>query len=302
MKIRTRALPLTLAATLLLTGSVLAADKKADEVLATVGKESVTQADLNRVVEGAQPNQRAYFSSPEGKRALVNDMANSLLFYLWGKDNKLQETEKFKETIAELEKRVITGMAMEKILSDVSVSEQDVQAFYDEHKAAFEVPETVKASHILIQVSKDAGKKDWGEAKKKLVALRKDILAKKISFEDAAKANSSCPSKARGGDLGFFAKGQMVPEFDEVAFKTKVGEISAPVKTQFGYHLVKVTDHKDSSIKPLDDVKDDIRQQLLQQKQRETLTSYIKKLREMYKVTINLPEPASSDISADAGN
>ena len=82
----------------------------------------------------------------------------------------------------------------------------------------------------------------------------------------------------------------MVPEFDEVAFSTKVGEISAPVKTQFGYHIVKVTDKKDQSTRSLDEVKEDLRQQLLQKKQREVMQEYVEKLHKQYEVKILLPE------------
>ncbi|MCF4152285.1 peptidylprolyl isomerase [Dethiosulfovibrio sp. F2B] len=288
---------LALTLTVALSGAAFAADEKKDEILAKVGSETVTQADFDQVTSGAQPSQAAYFSTPEGKRALVEDMANSVLFYLWGKDNKLAETDKYKETIAELEKRVLAGMAMEKILSGAKVSDEEVRKFYDDHKAAFKVPESVKASHILIQVSKDAGNDLWKKAQKEVAKIRKDILAGKVSFEDAAKRDSDCPSKSRGGDLGFFTEGQMVPEFEKAAFATKIGDISDPVKTQFGYHIIKVTDHKDASEQPFDEVKDGIRQQLLQQKQRDTLSEYVDKLKKTYKVEILLPEP--KEASAD---
>jgi len=288
---------LALTLTVALSGAAFAADEKKDEILAKVGPETVTQADFDEVMAGAQPNQAAYFGTPEGKRALVEDMADSVLFYLWGKDNKLTETEKYKETMAELEKRVLAGMAMEKVLSGAKISDEEVKKFYDDHKAAFKVPESVKASHILIQVSKDAGNDLWKKAKKEATKIRKDILAGKVSFEDAAKRDSDCPSKSRGGDLGFFTEGQMVPEFEKAAFATKIGDISDPVKTQFGYHIIKVTDHKDASEQPFDEVKDGIRQQLLQQKQRDTLSEYVDKLKKTYKVEILLPEP--KEASAD---
>ena len=278
---------LAIALALSLSGSAYA---QTSEILAKVGDEVVTQADVDEVIATVQPSQRAYLSTPEGKRELVEHISESKLFYLWGRDNKITETEKYKETISQLEKRIVAAMAMEKIISNVKVEDSEVQAFYDEHKAAFVVPESVKASHILIQVSQDAGNSLWNKAQKDLVALRKDILAGKISFEDAAKDKSDCPSKADGGNLGFFVKGQMVPEFDEVAFSTKVGEISAPVKTQFGYHIVKVTDKKDQSTRSLDEVKEDLRQQLLQKKQREVMQEYVEKLHKQYEVKILLPE------------
>jgi peptidyl-prolyl cis-trans isomerase C len=91
---------------------------------------------------------------------------------------------------------------------------------------------TVRASHILVATEKQA--KDIKDA------IEQDM----ISFEDAAKKYSQCPSGQRGGDLGYFGRGQMVPEFEKAAFSLPVGQVSDPVKTSFGYHLIKVTDSK----------------------------------------------------------
>lgn len=89
----------------------------------------------------------------------------------------------------------------------------------------------VKASHLLVDSQEQAEK------------LREEIIAGK-SFADAARESSKCPSGARGGDLGYFTRGKMVPEFEKAAFELPVGEISAPVKTQFGWHLLLVTEHR----------------------------------------------------------
>jgi peptidyl-prolyl cis-trans isomerase C len=90
----------------------------------------------------------------------------------------------------------------------------------------------VRASHILVATEEEANK------------LREDILSKKISFGDAAKEYSKCPSGKSGGDLGFFGKGMMVKEFDNSVFSLSLGEVSEPIKTQFGWHLIVVTDMK----------------------------------------------------------
>ena len=90
----------------------------------------------------------------------------------------------------------------------------------------------VKASHILVATENEANK------------ILKNIRDGKISFEDAAKKFSKCPSGAEGGDLGYFGRGMMVKEFEDAAFATAAGEISAPVKTPFGWHLIKVVDKK----------------------------------------------------------
>jgi peptidyl-prolyl cis-trans isomerase C len=105
--------------------------------------------------------------------------------------------------------------------------------------------ESVKASHILIKVDATASAEDKAKAKAKLEGIRKDILDKKIAFADAAKQNSDCPSKDRGGDLGTFRHGDMVPEFDRVAFSVKPGEMSEVVETEFGYHIIQDVEHQE---------------------------------------------------------
>ena len=115
-----------------------------------------------------------------------------------------------------------------------------------------------------------------------------DILAKiragEISFEDAAKAHSSCPSGAEGGCLGDFGRGQMVPEFDQACFSMEVGELRGPVQTQFGYHLIKLNDKKEAQPIPYDTVKEQIRAKLIGDKQQAAYQSKINQLKIMYPV------------------
>ena len=105
------------------------------------------------------------------------------------------------------------------------------------------------------------------------------IVKGETAFEDAAREFSSCPSNAQGGDLGEFGRGQMVPEFDQVAFEAEIGQVVGPVKTQFGYHLVKVENRKEASVMAFDEVKSYIEGTMLQQKQNEVYTA---KYNELY--------------------
>ena len=116
------------------------------------------------------------------------------------------------------------------------------------------VPEQVRASHVLVKVDKP---EDDAAALEKINKIRERALAGE-DFAALAKENSDCPSKARGGDLGVFGHGQMVPEFDKAAFEQPVGEIGKVVKTQFGYHIVKVTEKIPAHVPTLDDFREDI--------------------------------------------
>ncbi|QQY80872.1 peptidylprolyl isomerase [Keratinibaculum paraultunense] len=148
-----------------------------------------------------------------------------------------------------------------------------MEKFYNENKHFFQRPEMARASHILVD--------DEEKANEVL-----DEIDNGTSFEDAASKYSNCPSKANGGDLGKFSRGKMVPEFEEVAFSMEEGEISKPVKTQFGYHLIKLDYKKEPSISPLDEVKGQINQQLILMKQQQLYLDKAEELKKNYKVEI----------------
>lgn len=149
-------------------------------------------------------------------------------------------------------------LSKDTLKKESSVSDEEAKTYYEENKSDFETKEEVKASHILIKADTD------DEAKSKATKIREDILAKKITFSDAAKEFSTDKgNKDIGGDLGYFAHGAMVSEFEEAAFKADIGSITEPVKTTFGYHIIKVTDHKKAGVSTLEEVRGDIDSLLL---------------------------------------
>ncbi|MBL0225903.1 MAG: peptidylprolyl isomerase [Geobacteraceae bacterium] len=138
---------------------------------------------------------------------------------------------------------IITNFIEKTIVPKVTVTEEEARKFYDQNPDKFSRPESVKASHILLGVDQKASAEDKKTAREKAEKLRKE-LAGGADFAALAKGNSTCPSSQQGGDLGFFGKGQMVPAFEQAAFALKPGEISDVVETQFGYHIIKLTEKK----------------------------------------------------------
>lgn len=289
------------ALSVLLAGSAFAADQNADKkVLATVAGETITQADLNQAMSGFDPQQRAAYASPEGQAQLLDNLIDFKVFARSGREQKLQNSPKYKEAMANLEQRLLFTLATEKILDEAGktpATDQDAQKYYDEHKEIFQVPAAIRASHILIRADKNMPAKDQKAAQEKAADLIRDIKAGKTTFEDAAKNNSADGTRSRGGDLGYFSKGQMVPEFEKAAFALKKGEMTAkPVKTDFGYHVIKATDSRDASIRPFAEVKEDIKADLVRQKQVKAIQDERDALRARYGVKIAAPEaPASGD-------
>lgn len=196
-------------------------------------------------------------------------------------------------TRAQLRDEIELGVKIEKLMDEKTgdsnePNETDMRAFYDENPDQFEKPEQVHASHILFMVEENATDEVKAEKHKEA----EEVLAQIKSggdFSALATAHSDCPSASKGGDLGYFSRGQMVPPFEEVAFAMMPGEISDIVETRFGYHIIKVLDKTDAEKVPYDEAKSNIKQYLGGQGKQEAMTSVIEDLRA--NATIEYPEP-----------
>jgi len=187
------------------------------------------------------------------------------------------------------------------IADEVAVSEDDAKKFYDANKAEFAQPPMVKASHILFRVNKD----DSEEVSKQKLEAAKKAEARAKKGEDfaklAAELSEEPGAKESGGDLDYFTKDRMVPEFADVAFKEKVGDISDPVKTEFGWHIIKVTGKKDAHTMTFEEVKPQLIAYLKKQKQDQAMQKLLKSLRDSAKVENNLPPPAPESAAPAEG-
>ncbi len=173
----------------------------------------------------------------------------------------------------------------QEIASKVTVETSEIKAFYEKNPDMFKTPEMVRASHILVKVDEKATPADKTKAMEKMKGIEKRIKAGE-DFAAVAKEVSDCPSKEKGGDLDFFQRGQMVPQFEQVAFDLKPGKVSGIVETEFGYHLIKVTDHKDAGSMSFDEIKPRIEQYLKGEKISKQLADYVEKLKSSAKIEI----------------
>lgn len=199
---------------------------------------------------------------------------------------------------AELTVKIREGIILQNTMDNVfkgktDVTAEEIQKFYDENKGRlFQRPEQVRASHILIRCAADAPQKEKDE-KRARIDVVKTRLAAGEKFADVAKQVSEDPgSAANGGDLDFFNKGAMVPEFEAAAFSLETNKVSDVVTTQFGYHLIMVTGRRPAHEMPLDEVKADIERFLKTRKNAEVAQKYVKNLRDAAKVEILL-KPAA---------
>ncbi len=173
-------------------------------------------------------------------------------------------------------------------------TDEEVKARFDQvveaNPESVKTPESVEASHVLIKV--DEATKDE-EAKKKIDAIRIKLV-EGADFAEVAKENSDCPSKDKGGSLGEFGRGQMVPEFEEAAFTQKIGEVGPVVKTQFGYHIIKVDSKKEAGEVKFDDVKEQIAESIVKESANKIRSEFIAGLRDAAQIE-NLEAPVVSD-------
>lgn len=193
-------------------------------------------------------------------------------------------------TVADVKKQMAEGEVIqkwvsEKIIPQIAVSDAEVKTYYDKNKETFfKKPETFTASHILFK-PKDTSEKAWADAKATAEKAYKDISDKQVTFEDAVKKYSEGPSKDNGGQLGTFSKGQMVPEFEAACSKIVQNDMKGYelTKTQFGWHIIKVTGHDKGGIIPFDSklseqIKERLKQEAVFKKINDMIDAQMKKL------------------------
>jgi len=191
-------------------------------------------------------------------------------------------------TESDVQAQIERGMAIQKLIDKevtekIKVSDEETKAFYDKNPQLFQQPEQIKASHILIKVQADAPADQKAEARKKIEDVQQKVK-KGEDFATLAKTYSEGPSGPKGGDLGYFRRGQMVKPFEEAAFSLKPDETSEIVETQFGYHLIKVNDKKPAKKMTYAEVKDRLNEHLKKQKTDSEANAYIETLRKDAKI------------------
>ncbi len=242
-----------------------------NKVLAKVGNTEITQKDVNTLHKSVGHDKILHYASPEGQKQLLEELISQELLLQNAVKEKLHETSEFLEEVEKIKNNVLKQFALREILKSVTVSDETVKNYYDENIDSFKEPESWKASHILVDTKEESEK------------IFQEIEGGK-SFAEAAMEYSKCPSKERGGDLGFFGAGSMVKEFEDSVKEMKVGDIKEGIKTQFGYHLIALTDKKDASLKSFDEIKDELKKQLILINQEKAYIETAEKLKKDFPV------------------
>lgn len=277
---------LKLVKTSLLTVAVMATSVVASDILVTVNGKNITKQDAEQFVAAAQ--QGAHFAQlDKAQQEMIKQrLVEKILFTELAKKEGVENDPEFKAAIEKIKEELLVNVWMKKQLDSTLVSDSEAKEFYEKNKDKFKQPETVTASHILVKTEDEA---------KAIIEELKPLkgAALKEKFVVLAKAKSTGPSGPKGGDLGTFTQGQMVPEFAKAVWALKDGTVTLEaVKTQFGYHVIYLEKKNPAIVLPYDAVKEKIIQSLKQKQFAVKVAEVAKELKSKAKIVDTSKEAA----------
>lgn len=271
--------------TLLLSGCSSFGKDASDNspVLARFDGQSITEKEFTKKLVSLPREIKAL--ATKRKKEFIEDIAAEHFLLKEAQRRGIENDAEVKNLLEAAKKKIVLAKIIESdVDKKVSVTPDEIRKYYDDHKDEFMTPPLLRASHILVKTEEEAK------------VVKAQLLAGG-DFEELARAKSIDGTAKRGGDLGFFQKGQFVPEFEAVAFQMRKLEVSNPVKTQFGYHIIKLTDQVASSLRDFESVKSTIYQRLANEKRARLFKALIEKLKSGSK--IEFEEKAIESFSAD---
>jgi peptidyl-prolyl cis-trans isomerase C len=270
--VKTKLLTLTSAALLSISLFACGAFAQESTVIAEFDGGKVTAEEINLFLNTVNPQYLSQLQNPQMKEMLVNQVIESAILANVAKTTGMDKDPEVKAMIELQTNSIFASRYYDKEIKPlrdaVQISDNELQQYYDSHKKDYE-QNKVKASHILVEKEEDA-KEIY--AKVKAAPDTFAAIAKEKSIDKGSGAN--------GGDLGYFEKGRMVPEFEKVAFETPKGQIAEPLKTRFGWHIIKVEDKIEGVTSPFEDVKETIRTTLLDNKKKEVVENLVLALKQ----------------------
>jgi len=251
-----------------------ATDGNGSRVLATVNGETITEAEFNMILSAASENPADV--SAEDKMSLIEQVVDMMLVAQAGEKANVQDNPDYKREMKLIRQQQIYKYYLtDEIVNKTEVSDEEISAYYNANRDQFMEVESVSVSHIQVDTREKAE-----EIKARLDAGE--------DFAELAKAESIGAGSDRGGHLGTIGRGMLgYKEFEDAAFALEEGQVSDPVKTELGWHIIKVGEHKKAMPKPLDEVKDGIKAMLLNQKQEQAYKEMVEKLRADAKINVD---------------
>lgn len=261
-----------------------------DTVLARIGDRKIMMSDFNRMISYYDADkQKALEQNPIFKATILQRIVQAIVLSKMAHDNGFDKRPDIKEQINLLSNDFLASQYLtQEIVNKIKVTENDMKLYYKTRPDELKTPEMVRARHILIMIDKSASEDAKGKAKEKAESILKRARAGEDFAKLASESSNDIVSKAKGGDLGFFPKGRMAPEFEKAVFSLKPGEVSGIVETQFGFHIIKVEEKKESILEPYDKIKDKVREKVFNDFKKARVDEFVKKAMEDAGVELNL--------------
>lgn len=248
-----------------------------NQVVAKIGDKAVTEADLKEMSNAVPDKFKYYYQTPEGRRQTLEYIVNVYALAAEAEKQGVDKRPDVQKLLSFTRNDLLARFYLEGLTKDLPApTDAEAKAFYEQNKSEFVTPESIHLSHVLVESEKEA----------------KDVLAKLKKgekFGDLASQVSICPSKDVKGDLDWMPRGSLAPEIEEIAFTMKNDQITGPVKTKFGYHVILMHDKRPARENSYDQVKDLIIEQIKFLKQQEQYERIAEALRKKYNVQILLP-------------
>jgi len=258
----------------------------ASNVLAIVDDDVVTIEDFKRAFPGPALDKLPEYLRREVKTFVEQLINNRVLAHAAMQENYAdnpQYVRDLDDAVAQVKMRYLYEAT---IAARSRIGEAAIKDYYAQHTKEFSLPERIRARHILVEVNANALPAEQSNAWQKIEGLRRRVMEGE-DFAQVAAQESSCPSRAKGGDVDYFARGQMAPAFETAAFALQRNEISGIVETEFGLHLIQLTDRIPARQRTLQEAHDDIRDQLEQKRERDLYEELLASLTNKYKVIRN---------------
>lgn len=257
------------------------AEKDKTEVLASFDGTTITTKEFSEKIRALPKSVQAV--AVDRKKDLIEDMAAEHFLYKEAVRQGLEKDPDVRKTIRTAEHKILIAKLIDReINGKIAITEDEIAKYYEFHKNEFMTPLSLRASHILSKNEADA------------LEIKK-ALDEGADFENLARQRSADATAIRGGDLGFFQKGQFVPEFDEAVFGMQKGEIKGPVKTAFGYHVIRLNDRVEPRLRSLKAVRAVVEERLMSEKRSKAFKELVEKLKGNTKITVD--EEALSRVS-----
>jgi peptidyl-prolyl cis-trans isomerase C len=283
---------LALTVLLVVPGLVFSAGKEQkkeapSDVLAQIGKKAITRGEFDARIAAMPPEYQSRIKNETQKKEFLEGLIQAQLLAMEAKSRKMDKNKAVARRIDDMTTSILAQEYAKEILAKVvKPTDSEIKVVYEQNKSRYVTPATVSAQHILVKVDAGAKPEAAQAALAKAEQIKKELNGGADFGKLAEKYSDDPGSKAKGGDLGFFPRERMVPEFSKAAFSLKKGEISAPVKTAFGYHVIKVNDIKDEKAMDLKEATPLIQSQLENQRRQEAVGKEIDRLKKKYEVTM----------------